>query len=165
MEQPTTAGRQQNGTFAPGFQRQSPGRAKGTKNRATRIAEALLEGEARALVRKAIDLALAGDVVAIKLCLERVLPRRHERTLTFACRPVTAPKDAAAALAAIVRGVGTGDLAPGEAKASLVEAALKGIEVIDHEKRLTALEETRGKTTETVSANSSAITGRRLTAR
>jgi hypothetical protein len=39
---------------------------------ATMAAEAMLDGEAQALTRKAIDMALAGDTVALKLCLERV---------------------------------------------------------------------------------------------
>ncbi len=49
---------------------------------------------------------------------------------------------ATAAIGAIVKGVAAGDLAPGEAKAlvSLVEAALRGHELVDHERRLTALE-------------------------
>jgi Family of unknown function (DUF5681) len=143
METPTRAGRQQDGTFAPGVSGNPKGRTKGQRNRATRIAEALLEGECRALVRKAVELALAGDVTAIKLCLERILPRRHERTLALALPPVTEPGAASAAIAAIIRGVGTGDLTPGEAKAlvALVEAALKSHELVDHEKRLTAVEE------------------------
>ena len=34
----------------------------------------LLDGEARALTRKAIERALAGDVTALRLCLERIVP-------------------------------------------------------------------------------------------
>jgi hypothetical protein len=94
-----------------------------------------------------VELALAGDVTALKLCLERLIPRRHERTVSFALPPISEPKHAAAAMTPIVKGVATGDLTPGEAKAlvTLVEAALRGIESINHEKRLTALEETHGK--------------------
>lgn len=53
------------------------------------------------------------------------------------------PKDAAAALGRLMEGIGAGELTPSEARslASLVEAALKSIEVNDHERRLTALEE------------------------
>jgi hypothetical protein len=44
-----------------------------------------------------------------------------------------------------VDGVGAGELTPGEAKAlvSLVEAALKTLETVDHERRLSALESRR----------------------
>ena len=84
METPT---RQHDGRFPIGVSGNPSGRTKGRKNRATYMAEALLEGECRALVRKAIELALGGDLVALKLCLERLLPRRHERTLTFQLPP------------------------------------------------------------------------------
>ena len=59
------------------------GRLRGTKNRATKAAEELLEGEAEALTRKAVELALAGDTVALRLCLERLLPPRKSRRVTL----------------------------------------------------------------------------------
>src|SRR5687767_14502104 len=59
------------GTFQPG----NPGKKPGSRNRATLAALALLEGERDALTRKAIELALGGDTVALKLCLERLLPK------------------------------------------------------------------------------------------
>lgn len=137
--------RRDNGQFPPGVSGNPKGRAKGSKNRTTRMAEALLEGEARALTRKCIDLAMAGDVIALKLCLERILPRRHERTLSFRLPSVKQPTDAGHALAVILKGVGDGSLMPGEAKAlvALVEATLKNVETVDHERRLSALESRR----------------------
>jgi hypothetical protein len=40
----------------------------------------LLDGEAQALTRKAIEAALAGDIMAMRrLCLERILPARRSR--------------------------------------------------------------------------------------
>ncbi len=41
-----------------GHERQPRGRAPGCHNRATRAAEALLDGEAEALTRKAVELAM-----------------------------------------------------------------------------------------------------------
>ena len=58
-------------------------RPRGTRNRATVAAETLLEEESAALARKAIDLALDGDTIALRLCLERLIPRRHERPIRF----------------------------------------------------------------------------------
>lgn len=46
----------------------NPGRKPGSRNRTTIVAAALLEGEAEALTRKAIELALAGDVVMLNFC-------------------------------------------------------------------------------------------------
>jgi hypothetical protein len=38
--------------------------------------EALLNGEAEKLTRKAIDLGLAGDMAALRLCVDRIIPPR-----------------------------------------------------------------------------------------
>ena len=57
------------------------GRAAGSRNRATLAIEALLEGEGEALTRKAIELAKAGDMAALRLCLDRwpAAPQRQPR--------------------------------------------------------------------------------------
>ena len=39
---------------------------------------ALLDGEAEALTRKAVDLALEGDTTALRLCLERIAPPQRD---------------------------------------------------------------------------------------
>src|SRR3954451_23931868 len=59
------------GTFRPG----NPCRRAGARSRATLAAMALLEGETEALTRRCVELALAGDTTALRLCLERLLPR------------------------------------------------------------------------------------------
>ena len=59
------------------------------------LAEALLDGEAEALTRKAIEKALAGDGVALRLCLERVLPARKERPISFSMPAIASADDAA----------------------------------------------------------------------
>jgi hypothetical protein len=51
------------------FQNGNPGRKPGSKNRTTLVAAALLEREAGELVRKAVELAKAGDVVMLKFLL------------------------------------------------------------------------------------------------
>ena len=50
------------------------GRAAGSRNRATLAIEALLEGEGEALTRKAIELAKAGDMQALRLCMDLCCP-------------------------------------------------------------------------------------------
>ena len=70
----TTAGR-----FAKG----NPGRPLGARHKATLAAEAILDGEAEALTRKAVEKALEGDATALRLCLERIVPARKDRPITF----------------------------------------------------------------------------------
>jgi len=50
------------------------GKPPGTRCRATLAAEQLLDGEAEALTRRAIEAALGGDTVALRICLDRILP-------------------------------------------------------------------------------------------
>jgi hypothetical protein len=51
------------------------GKRPGTRNRATRALEELLDGEAGALTRKAIELALAGDMTALRLSSSGLIHR------------------------------------------------------------------------------------------
>jgi hypothetical protein len=97
------------------FAKGNPGRPKGARHRTTRAAEILLDGEAEALTRKAIDLAQAGDTIALRLCLERIVPPRRERTLRFALPPLQSAADAPAAMAAIVAAAAAGNITLGEA--------------------------------------------------
>jgi hypothetical protein len=59
------------------FANGNPGRKPGSKNRTTLVAAALLDGEAEELVRKAVELAKAGDAVMLKFLLGRILPRER----------------------------------------------------------------------------------------
>ena len=91
---PANASRKQGHRFRKGQSGNPRGKLKGTRNRATRLAEALLEDEAVGLVRQVIDLAKAGDITALRLCLERLIPRRVERAIEFELPPISEPKDA-----------------------------------------------------------------------
>lgn len=131
-----------NGRFRRG-NRASRGRPPGARNRATLAAERLLDGEAEAITRRCIEMALAGDPVALRLAMERLLPPRRSRPVHVSLPPIETPRDGLAAISAIVRAVGAGELTPDEAEkvAAPVAAVLKAFEVVDLERRLAALEE------------------------
>ena len=74
-----TARRSRGRPFPKGQSGNPAGRPRGSSNRATRAAEMLLDGEATALTRKAVELALAGDQAALRLCLDRTVAPRRER--------------------------------------------------------------------------------------
>jgi hypothetical protein len=126
----------------------NPGKPKGARHRATVVAEGLLDGEAQALTRKAIELALSGDAAALRLCLERILPPRRERPVAFALPPLQSAGDGAGALAAVTRAVATGELLVCEAAelARLIEAFVRVLEVGELEHRLQLLEERQNET-------------------
>lgn len=61
-----------------GFQKGNKlgGRPPGRKNKATMLAQELLDGEAEKITRKCISEAKKGNPVALKLCMERLIPPR-----------------------------------------------------------------------------------------
>lgn len=146
---PETAGQKQAGRFPKGISGNPQGRPKGVRNKATVAAQALLEGESEALTRRAVELALTGDVVALRLCLDRLLPPARERALPGGAvvLPPLKAENLAAASAAIVRAVAAGRLTPGEgqALAALLGQHAKNLELVELENRIARLEARKGE--------------------
>jgi hypothetical protein len=124
------------------FQHGNPGKPKGARHRTTLACDALLEGEAEAITRKAIEMAKGGDPVAIRLCLERIAPPRRDRPVPFTLPALDTAADAKTAAAAIVRAVANGDLTPSEAAelSKLLDNFTRVLEATDFQVRLEALE-------------------------
>ena len=82
-----------------------------------------------ARTRKAIELAKAGDLAALRVCLDRIAPPRKDRPVLFELPPVLCAADAAKAAAALLEAVAIGDLTPSEASelGKLIEAYVKAI--------------------------------------
>ena len=76
------AGRTRGRPFAPG----NPGKPKGARHKATLAVDALLDGEADAITRKAIEMAKAGDSIALRLCLDRIAPSARTAPSPSPCR-------------------------------------------------------------------------------
>jgi hypothetical protein len=133
------SGRDTAGRFGPG----NPGKPVGARHKATQAALALLDGEAGALTRKAVEMALAGDTTALRLCLERIAPPRRDAPVEFALPRMESAKDAAQAAAAVLEAVAAGELTPTEGAhiMALVESYRRTLETTELEARLTALEQ------------------------
>lgn len=131
-------GRDEAGRFAPG----NPGKPRGARHKATQAALAMLEGEAEALTRRAVELALGGDTTALRLCLERIAPPRRDAPVTFALPPMQSAADAAGAAGAVLGSVASGDLTPTEGAhiMALVETFRRTLETSELEARIAALE-------------------------
>src|SRR5258708_4192358 len=112
MAADNTAKEQRGEPFKPGTSGNPNGRPKGSRNATTLALESLLDGEAEALTRKAVELALTGDIAALRLCLDRILPPRKDLPVSFDLPPMKASGDAVAAMAALVDAVAAGRPAP-----------------------------------------------------
>ena len=74
-----------------------------------------VDGQATALTQKAIEVAMAGDMPALRLCLDRILPPRKDSPVAFDLPEMKTLNDAVPAMGALVKAVGQGDLTPTEA--------------------------------------------------
>lgn len=131
-------GRNSDGTFAVG----NPGKPKGARNKVTTAMNALLEGEADSITRKVIELALKGDVSALRLCLDRLLPPLKSAPVRFDIPKPSGVADLAEVSSSIIVEVSQGNLTPfdGTQVMHMVEAYRKTLEVLDIENRVAKLE-------------------------
>ena len=135
--------RKQAGGFQKGQSGNPAGRPAGSRNNATLACEALLEGQAEALTQKAVDMALAGDTVALRLCLERIYPARRDRPVTFALPPITSARDAADISAAVMAAVSNGDITLSEASeiGKLIDSYVKAYQTAELNDRVACVEQ------------------------
>ena len=138
------------------------GRPRGSSNRATRAAEVLLDDEATALTRKAVELPLAGDQAALRLCLDRTVAPRRERAVELALPPIHSADDILAAIKVVSGAVGRGAITPGEGftLSQMIETFLRAIDASDFESRLRQLEEDQAARREDKEARRYNWTGR-----
>jgi Family of unknown function (DUF5681) len=137
-----TAGKQRGRPFQKGQSGNPDGRPKGSRNATTLALENLLDGQATALTQKAIDLALAGDMAALRLCLDRILPPRKDRPVTFTLPPIDSAQDAAATVSAVLAAVAAGEITPADAGeiSKLIESYVRAFETAELAERLDRLE-------------------------
>jgi len=92
-------------------------------------------------------LAKAGDIAALRLCLERLLPPRKDRPVAFEFPRIDSVEDAPKAMAAIASAVADGDLTPIEAAelSKVVEGYTRAVETADISARLLRLEQAQEK--------------------
>jgi len=135
---PENTGQEQSGRFRKGKSGNPSGRPKGARNAATLACEALLDGQAEALTQKAIQMALDGDAVALRLCLDRIYPARKDRPVTFTLPPITSARDAADLMAAVTKAVATGNITPSEATeiAKLIDSYVKAYQTAELDERV-----------------------------
>lgn len=128
--------------FVKGQSGNPAGRRKGCRNKATLAAELYLDGEAETLARKAVALALGGNPLALRLCLERTIAPRRERPEPVALPPLRSTADLAPAMGAVAAAVARGLITTGQAAelSAVFATLLRAVEASEFDRQLRAIE-------------------------
>ena len=128
--------------FQKGESGNPAGRPRGARNRTTVLLENLLAEDGEAIARKAIELAKAGEIAALRMCLDRLVPVRKDEPVVFDLPPLETAAASVAAAARIVAAVADGDLTPSEAMdvAKVIDVYVGALATKDFEERLAKLE-------------------------
>ena len=102
----------------------------------------LLDEEAERLVRRCIELAIEGNPMAIKLCLERILPPTKERPIQLDLQPPRKLDEVIPAMNQVVLKVVDGTIGPQEGNTlmTMLATTQKTLETLELEQRIVALE-------------------------
>jgi len=131
--------------FKKGESGNPQGRPVGTRNKTTLAALSLIEDEGEQLARKAVELALDGDLPALKLCMDRLLPPAKERPLeAFSLPQLNDQRSVLDALDTIANKLSRGELLPAEATSicKVLEQYRKHFETTELAERLENLKRT-----------------------
>jgi len=113
--------------FEKGKSGNPAGKPRGALNVTTRAAQALIDNEGEALTRVCIDLAKGGNLAALRLCMERLIPVR--RAMPIDLPDANEAYDAHKITAALLGAVGRGELSATDA-ATIAGLAVEHCDVI-----------------------------------
>lgn len=131
------------GKFKKGKSGNPLGRPRGARNKATALAEKLFESDVEAICRQAIEQAKKGNVQAIKIILDRILPTRKEPSIIIDLPIVNTAKDILQAVNQVSTAICQGKISPteGELLTRIIDRQAKAVELNEFEQRLKKLEE------------------------
>lgn len=136
---------QGNQKFQKGRSGNPKGKIKGTRNKATLFAEQLLQGELETICRRLLQEAVEGNMQAIKMVLDRLLPPKRNIPIAIDLPKLENSSDALNAISYVTVAVSRGDLSveEGEALSRMIEVYIRAVEAYDYETRLSKIEQKR----------------------
>jgi hypothetical protein len=131
--------------FQKGQSGNPAGRPRGSRNRSKILFQDRLDADVEEIADKVVALAKAGDIAAIRLCVDRLLPVRKGEPIGFELPPFETAADIVRAAASIAAAVSAGDLTPAEAAdlAKVLDMYVRALETAGFEERLARLERAR----------------------
>jgi hypothetical protein len=128
--------------FAPGVSGNPRGRPKGSRNRATVLAQELLDGDVEAVVHKLVEEAKGGKPWALRLVIERLVPSRRSSAVEVELPRMERACDIALGVQAVIEAAAAGEITLDEARefCALLESQRNILETSELEVRIEALE-------------------------
>jgi len=129
--------------WQPGQSGNPAGRPSGSRNKASIAVENIFLDEQEALTRRCIQLAMKGNMQALKLCIERICPVRRDVPINVELPRVQSVEDAVKLTTSLIDKVTSGELTPsqGELLSRMIEKHVRVLQLNDLEVRLQLLEE------------------------
>lgn len=102
-----------------------------------------MQNELDSICQKLIELAIGGNIQAIKLVLDRILPPKASRSVEIAIPKIENTNDALQAISNVIHAVGQGELTPseGEAITKIIQSFTQALQSHEFDQRLSILEQ------------------------
>jgi F0F1-type ATP synthase gamma subunit len=128
--------------FQKGQSGNPAGRPRGALNRATVLAQTLLSERAESIAGKVIELAERGDMTALRVCMDQLVPVIKHQPIAVELPPIEKPADSVDAAASIAAAVAAGELTATEAAelAKVVDVYVRAVDSRGFDERLSKLE-------------------------
>lgn len=127
--------------FKKGHSGNPAGKPKGAKDKRTEL-RALLQPHAEELVKKAVEMAKGGDVSALRICIDRIIPPAKDNRISITLPKLNDARSCVEAQCLIVAAVASGELlaSEGHALSGLVENQRRSFETLTLDERLKVIE-------------------------
>jgi len=128
--------------FQKGQSGNPAGRPRESRNKTSIRMQEMLEEKAEALVNKVVELAMGGNIAALRLCLDHLIATRKSEPLSCEMPPLARAADAVAAIGGIASAAVAGDVTADEAAklAKVISLYVNTLEAHQFEHRLAQLE-------------------------
>lgn len=140
-----TGKKQVQSRFQKGCSGNPKGRPKGSIGQAALLAKNIFEENVTVICNRLVDEAKNGNIQAIRLILDRILPVRKELPMKINLPEIKCAQDVSAAITIITSAIADGHItvSEGESLSKIIDINLKTIETQDFQIRLEKLEAKR----------------------